>query len=143
MSRTSRDRESERTAIRAAADRLLSGTPLRSASGKLTASELITESGLRRDLIYADYKNLLEEFQARVKAQERMPEAMRHLARRNAELTGKLAQTRAELTAEQAAGAALRRVVAELSLELQQAREELAAAGTVTRLPARPGTGSC
>ncbi len=36
-----------------------------------------------------------------------------------------------------AAGAALRLVVAELSLELQQAREELTAAGNVTRLPVR------
>ncbi len=36
-----------------------------------------------------------------------------------------------------AAGAALRLVVAELSLELQQPREELAAAGNVTRLPVR------
>ena len=35
----------------------------------------------------------------------------------------------------------IRQVIAELSLELQQAREELAAAGNVTRLPARPRTG--
>jgi hypothetical protein len=33
MTRARRDREAERVAIRAAADRLLSGTPLRSATG--------------------------------------------------------------------------------------------------------------
>ena len=43
----------------------------------------------------------------------------------------------AQAVAMGAAGAALRLVVAELSLELQQAREELTAAGNVTRLPVR------
>ncbi len=66
---------------------------------------------------------------------------MRDLADRNAELAGKLTEARAELAAERAAGAALRQVIAELSLELHQAREELAATGNVTRLPARPRTG--
>ncbi len=141
MSRTPRERQSERTAIRAAADRLLAGTPLRSASGKLTATELITESGLRRDVVYADHKDLVEEFQAHARAQDSTPEAMRDLAERNAELAGKLTEARAELAAERAAGAALRLVIAELSLELHQAREELAAAGNVTRLPARPRAG--
>jgi hypothetical protein len=83
VSRTQRERESQRTAIRAAADRLLAGTPLRSASGKLTVTELITESGLRRDVVYADSKDLVEEFQARVKAQDSTPEAMRDLAGHN------------------------------------------------------------
>jgi hypothetical protein len=141
VSRTPRERQSERTAIRAAADRLLAGTLLRSASGKLTVTELITESGLRRDVVYADHKDLVEEFQARARTQDSTPDTMRDLAGRNEELTGKLTEARAELAAERAAGAALRLVVAELSLELQQAREELAAAGTVTRLPARPRTG--
>jgi uncharacterized coiled-coil DUF342 family protein len=66
---------------------------------------------------------------------------MRYLARQNAELTEKLTSLKAELAAEQTAGAALRLMVAELSLELQQAREELAEAGKVTRLPVRRGEG--
>jgi hypothetical protein len=139
VSRTPRERESERAAIRAAADRLLAGTPLRSASGRLTITELITESGLRRDVVYADYKDVVEEFQARVKAQDSTPDAARELAERNAELAEKLTSVKAELSQERAAGAALRLVVAELSLELQQAREELAEAGKVTRLPVRRG----
>jgi hypothetical protein len=74
VSRTSRrDRDAQRVAIRAAAGRLLAGTPLRSATGKLTGTELITESGLRRDVVYGDHKDLVEEFQAQVKAQQFTP----------------------------------------------------------------------
>ena len=142
MSRPARDRAADRATIRAAADRLLAGTPLRSISGKLTVSELITESGLRRDVVYADHKELVEEFQARVKAQDSTPDAMRELAERNAALADKLATVKAELIEEQRAGAALRLVVAELSLELRQAKEELAEAQNVTRLPVRRGDGS-
>ncbi|MFE5327265.1 hypothetical protein ACFRCG_12860 [Embleya sp. NPDC056575] len=49
------------SALRAAAERLLAGTPLRSISGKLTGSELITESALRRDVVYGNHKDLVEE----------------------------------------------------------------------------------
>ena len=139
MSRTPQQRDAEAAAIRAAAGRLLAGTPLRSVSGKLTVTELITESGLRRDVVYAGYQELTEEFRARVKAQDSTPAAMRELAGENTKLKEKLTGARAELAEERAAGAALRRVVAELSLELQQAREELASSGSVTRLPARGG----
>ncbi|MGH3404698.1 MAG: hypothetical protein ACRDRJ_19670 [Streptosporangiaceae bacterium] len=63
---------------------------------------------MRRDVIYAGYKDLVEEFQTRVKAQDSTPQTMRDLAGRNAELAGKLTEARAELAAERAAGAALR-----------------------------------
>jgi len=62
---------------------------------------------------------------------------MRELAGENTKLKEKLTEARAELAGERAAGAALRQVVAELSLELRQAREELASSGSVTRLPVR------
>jgi hypothetical protein len=146
MSRTPREREAERAGIRAAADRLLAGTPLRSASGKLTTGELISESGLRRDVVYADYRDLVEDFQAKAKAQDSTPLAMQQLADKNTELSETLTQVKAELTEERATGAALRRVVAELSLELRQAREELAANTNVTSLRIARGsaiTGPC
>lgn len=139
MSRTPRERDSQHAAVRAAANRLLAGTPLRSATGKLTVSELITESGLRRDVVYADCKELVEEFQARVRARDSTPLAMQALAEENTKLKEKITAIKAELAEEQAAGAALRKAVAELSLELQQAREELTSAGNVTRLPFRAG----
>lgn len=140
MGRQQRDRCAEQAAISAAAGRLLVGTPLRS-SGKLTVSELITESGLRRDVIYGDHKDQVEAFQAKVKAQNSTPAAMQQLAMQNAGLQDKLTAVKAELAAERETGAVLRRMVAELCLELHQAREELAAATGVTPLrSARPSS---
>ncbi|WP_406423557.1 hypothetical protein OHA59_49835 [Streptomyces sp. NBC_01589] len=135
-SRRPRNLEAERAALRAAADRLLAGTPLRSVSGNLTASELLRESGLRRDVAYGDHKDLVEEFQARLKAQNATPTAMQELADKYSEVKEKLAAVTENLTKEQAVSAALRRIVAELDLELMQAREELEQSGNVTRLPA-------
>ncbi len=134
--RRPRDLEAERAALRAAADRLLAGTPLRSTSGKLTASELLRESGLRRDVAYGDHKDLVEEFQARAKAQRCTPAAMQELADQKAELNKKLADATEALAKERAVTAALRRIIAEIDLELDQAREELGQSGNVTRLPA-------
>ncbi|GAA3083329.1 hypothetical protein GCM10020000_81840 [Streptomyces olivoverticillatus] len=111
-------------------------TPLRSASGKLTASELLRESTLRRDVAYGDHKDLVEEFQARVRAQNATPSAIKELVDKCTELKEKLAVVTNDLTEERAVTATLRRIVAELDLELQQAREEIEQSGNVTRLPA-------
>jgi hypothetical protein len=139
MSRAARrDLDAERAAIRAAAGRLLAGTSLRSATGKLTGTELITESGLRRDVVYSDHKNLVEEFQARVKAQQFTPLTALDLAAERDKLASELARVRQELARERAAGAALRRIAAELAIELDQARSEMAASGKVIPLPSAP-----
>lgn len=135
-SRRPRDLEAERAALRAAADRLLAGTPLRSASGKLTVSELLRESGLRRDVAYGDHKDLVEEFQARVKAQNATPAAMQQLADKYSEVKEKLAAVTEQLAKERAVSAALRQIVAELDLELTHALEELGQSDNITRLPA-------
>jgi hypothetical protein len=95
-----RDRGTERAAIRAAAGRLLAGAPLRSATGKLTGTELITECGLRRDVVYGDHKDLVEEFQARVKAQQFTPLAALDLAAERDKLASALAGVRQELARE-------------------------------------------
>ncbi|WP_405718179.1 hypothetical protein [Streptomyces sp. NBC_00046] len=135
-SRRARDREAERAALRSAADRLLAGTPLRSESGRLTATELLRESSLRRDVAYGDHRDLVEEFQARVKAQNATPAAVQQLVGKYSEVKMKLAAVTKELANEQAVSAVLRRITAELDLELMQAREELEQSGNVTRLPA-------
>src|SRR5207249_4443207 len=115
--------------------RLLAGTPLRSLSGKLTGSELIVESGLRRDVVYGDHRDLVEQFRARAKAQMLVPQALRELADERDDLVARLAQAKTDLTGQRAANAVLRRVIAELSLELQQAHQQLATASGVTQLP--------
>lgn len=132
-----RDRAAEQAAITAAAERLLDATPLRSETGKLTVSELITESGLRRDTVY-EHPQLIDMFKARAKARDTQPAALTALAGERDELRGKLTVAREELAREQRTASTLRKVIAELSLELDQAREELTALGNVTPLrPAR------
>jgi hypothetical protein len=140
-SRRPRDLEAERSTLRAAADRLLAGTPLRSPSGELTASELLRESALKRGVAYGDHKDLVQEFQARVRAQNVTPSAMQELAHKCTKLKEQLTVVTGDLTKERAVTATLRRIVAELDLELQQARDEIEQTGNVTRLPApRPRT---
>jgi hypothetical protein len=135
MTRRSRDKDAERAAIRAAAARLLAGTPLRSTTGKLTGSELIIECGLRRDAVYGDHKDLVEEFQAQVRAQSFTPDAIQKVAEENAALKQELKDTKAALATEREWNSALVRMAAELSLELEQARAELESERNVPRLP--------
>ncbi|WP_103545051.1 hypothetical protein [Streptomyces sp. SM1] len=130
-----RDKDAERAAIRAAAARLLAGTPLRSTTGKLTGSELIIESGLRRDAVYGDHKDLVEEFQAQARAQSFTPDAVQKVAEENATLKQDLKDVKAALATERERNSALVRMAAELSLELEQARAELESAQQVSRLP--------
>lgn len=94
------------------------------------------ESSLRFDVAYGAHKDLVEEFQARVKARKATPAAMQQQAHRHSELKRKLAAVTEKLTKEQAVSATLRQIVAELDLELMQAREELEQFGKVMRLPA-------
>jgi chromosome segregation ATPase len=128
-----RDRAAEESAITAAAERLLAATPLRSATGKLTVSELITESGLRRDIVY-EHPQLIDTFKARAKALDEQPAALTALVGERDELRLQLAAAREELAREQRTSSTLRKVIAELSLELDQAREEIASLGNVTPL---------
>jgi chromosome segregation ATPase len=133
MARKSRDRGAEMAAITAAAGRLLAGTPLRSTSGKLTTTELITESGLRRDVVY-EHDSLVEDFQARVKAQNSTPTAMQELTDNYETVRKERDKVKAELTAEQNTNGILRKIVAELSLEIDQAKEELSASQNITHM---------
>lgn len=139
MTRKNRDRQAERQEIRAAAERLLAGTPLRSPVGKLTGTELIAECGLRRDVVYGDHKELVDEFRARAKAQAFTPQVVQSMADENIVLREALTKIKADLAAERERVHALVRAATELSLELEQTREELAAAQRVTRLPGPRG----
>lgn len=142
MTRRNRDRDSEREEIRAAAERLLAGTPLRSRVSTLTGTELIAECGLRRDVVYGDHKDLVDDFRARARARNFTPQVVQNMAEDNAGLREALAKTKTDLATERERVRALIRAAAELSLELEQARDELATAQQVTRLPGRPGSDS-
>lgn len=134
MTRKRRDLDAERRDLTAAAERLLAGTPLRSASGKLTSSELITESGLRRDVVYGEHKDLVDDFKARVKAQDATPSSIARISDENRALRNANDALKKQLAEEHETTKTLTKIVAELSLELHQAREELAALGQVTHI---------
>ncbi|ABL79469.1 MULTISPECIES: hypothetical protein [unclassified Nocardioides] len=146
MTRKRRDLDAERRDLTAAAERLLAGTPLRSASGKLTSSELITESGLRRDVVYGDHKDLVDDFKARVKAQDATPSSIAGIAEETRALKDENASLRKQLAEEHETTKTLTKIVAELSLELHQAREEVTSLQQVPRIGAHvphdrpPGT---
>ena len=143
MGRRPRDRDRDAAAIKSAAERLLAGTPLRSASGKLTATELIVESGLRRDVVYPHHQGLVDEFQLRAKAQGRVPTAAQELAERYATVVEELKETKQQLVAERELTAFLRRTVVELSVEVEHVRrdQEDALDATVVPMPRRRGPG--
>ncbi|WP_053163674.1 hypothetical protein [Streptomyces noursei] len=117
MTRTRRDRTAERAALQAAAERLLAGTPLHSTSGKLTTTELIAESGLRRDVVY-EHRDLVDFFKAHAKAQRQVPHATQALVDRVACLKAELLDAKAHLQRERETSVYLRRIIAELSIEL-------------------------
>ncbi|MFH8681246.1 hypothetical protein [Streptomyces lydicus] len=143
MGRRPRDRDRDAATIKAAAERLLAGTPLRSNSGKLTATELIVESGLRRDVVYPHHQDLVDEFRLRAKAQGRVPTAAQELAERYAAAVEELAATKQQLAEERELTAFLRRTVVELSIEVENVRREQEDAldATVVHLPRRRGPG--
>lgn len=85
-----------------------------------------------------EHPSLIDTFKARAKARGTKPAALTMLAGERDELRGQLTAAREELAREQRTSSTLRKVIAELSLEVDQAREELAALGNVTPLrPAR------
>ncbi len=102
-----RDRTGERAAITAAAARLLAGTPLRATSGRLTATELATESGLRRDVLY-EHRDLLDNFKAQARLRDHIPNVMQDLADHCTRLSEELTATKENLHRERAATALLR-----------------------------------
>lgn len=71
--------------------------------------------------------------------QQFTPVAALDLAAERDKLASQLAGVRQELARERAASAALRRIAAELAIELDQARSEIAASGKVIPLPSGPG----
>lgn len=136
MTRKRRDLDAERRDLAAAAERLLAGTPLRSTTGKLTSTQLITESGLRRDVVYGDHRNLVDDFKARVKAQHATPSSIARIAGENRALKNENEALKGQLAEERETAKTLTKIVGELSLELHQAREELASLRQVPHIGA-------
>ncbi|SIJ05608.1 Uncharacterised protein [Mycobacteroides abscessus subsp. bolletii] len=112
----------ERDAIRAAIDRLLAGTPLRS-DGALTVVSLAAEANVKRHLLTHRHTDLKDEFYARVRAQGRTPASELAIRQQVAELQTKLDKARAELKELCAANETYARIVNVLTVENEQLKQ--------------------
>ncbi|MFF9627276.1 hypothetical protein [Streptomyces griseosporeus] len=79
------NREAERHAIQAAADRLLGGNPIRS-TGALTVLQLAAEAGVKRWVLTHKHTDLKDDFLARRTAANGIPPAFQHLQTRADEI---------------------------------------------------------
>jgi len=82
-----------------------------------------------------EHRDLVDEFKARVKAQNTVPAAVEKVAEHNRVLQGEITRLKADLIVECEKNKTLARVAVELSLELEQAKEEIAQGSSVVRLP--------
>ncbi len=119
----SADLDSQRAAIRAAADRLLAGTPLRS-TGELTVVQLAAEAGVKRWLLTHKHRDLAEQFQARAKAIGGDPPAVQKLKARVRELEDALVRLRTEQSERQAQVDYYAHIINELSIDYEQVKTE-------------------
>lgn len=117
------DTDGERDAIRAAADRLLDGTPLRS-TGELTVVQLAAEAGVKRWLLTHRHRDLAEQFQARARALAGDPPPVAALKKRIGELEAANTQLKAAEAEQQELTEFYAQVINELSTELDRVTSE-------------------
>lgn len=126
--------------LRAAADRLLAGTPLHS-DGKLTILSLAQEAGVKRWLLTHKYPHQLKDkYAAEFKAAENKPVPVRDAERELEEVREQLRTSREEKRQADELVRAYALIIAQLADELAAVTAEcdtLKIAGNVTRLPLR------
>jgi septal ring factor EnvC (AmiA/AmiB activator) len=118
-----------RNHIRAAMDRLLAGTPLRS-DGALTIVALAAEAGIKRHILTHRHTDLKEEFYARVRAQNRIPESEKRLRDQLQATQRRLADLNEQNRQQQQTIDALARIVNVLTVENEQLTRQLNQHGT-------------
>jgi hypothetical protein len=112
----------ERDGIRAAINRLLAGTPLRS-DGALTVVSLAAEADVQRHLLTHRHTDLKDGFYARIRAQRHSPASELAIRQEVEELKKKLDQAREKLKVLQAANETYARVVNVLTTENEQLKQ--------------------
>lgn len=128
----------ERDAIRAAIDRLLAGTPLRS-NGSLTIVALADEANVKRHLLTHRHTDLKDEFYARVRARGHVSDNERKLRVDLTKATDRIKELSAEISKLQAENDAFARIINVLELENHQLRTGLGRTGRLVALPATHG----
>lgn len=128
----------ERDRIRAAMNRILTGTPERS-NGALTIVALATEADVPRNALTQRHLDLKAEFYDKVRARGETPDSEKRLRQRIVKLKELRETDKAEIVRLQTDLEALVRVVHQLTLENRKLRAELATPGARVRvLPAQP-----
>lgn len=115
--------DNERKNIRAAMDRLLAGTPLRS-NGALTVLSLAVEADVKRHVLTHRHTDLKDEFYAKVKAQSHVPDSERKLREELRRTKDRLAKVIQENKRQQAVIEMFARVVNVLEVENEQLRNQ-------------------
>lgn len=129
--------DSERGQIRAAMDRLLAGTPLRS-DGALTVVSLAVEADVKRHVLTHRHTDLKDEFYARVRAQDRIPASEQELRDELKAAQQKLAEAREENRQLKASVEAFARIVNILTAENERLAQQQDEPGSRTLVPLRP-----
>lgn len=124
----------DRDAIRAAIDRLLAGTPLRS-NGSLTIVALADEADVKRHLLTHRHTDLKAEFYARVRARGYVPDNERKLRDDLAKALDRIKELAAEATKLQGENHALARIINVLELENHELRSGTGRTGRLVVLP--------
>lgn len=130
--------DQERNEIRAAIERLLSGTPLRS-DGALTAVSLAAEAGVKRHVLTHRHTDLKDEFYAKVRAIGRVPESERKLREELQNAKRDLQAARARIRDLETDVDGFARIVNVLALENEQLRAAAPREGRLRLLPSRNG----
>lgn len=116
-----RSATADRDAIRAAIDRLLAGTPLRS-NGSLTIVALADEANVKRHLLTHRHTDLKDDFYARVRARGHVPDNERKLRDDLTKALGRIRELVAERNQLQAENDALARIINVIKLENHELR---------------------
>jgi septal ring factor EnvC (AmiA/AmiB activator) len=130
-----RSATAERDAIRAAIDRLLAGTPLRS-NGSLTIVALADEANVKRHLLTHRHTDLKDEFYARVRARGHVPDNERKLRDDLTKATDRIKELLAEVNKLQRENDTFARIINVLELENHQLRTGPGRTGHLVALPA-------
>lgn len=126
----------ERDAIKAAAARLLAGTPLHS-DGALTVVALAAEAGVKRHVLTHRHTDLKDVFYAQVRTQGQVPDSERRLREELDTTRRRLAEANERITTLEHDNDALARIVNVLATENAQFRGQLQDASSAVLRPLR------
>lgn len=126
----------ERDAIKAAAARLLAGSPVRS-NGALTVVALAEEAGVKRHVLTHRHTDLKDLFYAQVRAQGQVPDSERRLREELDTTRHRLAEANEHIKTLQNDNDTLARIVNVLATENAQFRDQLQNASSAAVRPLR------